>query len=808
MRLHSLRLHPFGRFSDQTVSFAPGLNVVLGPNEAGKSTLFRAVRTVLFEPSRLGKLRLNEIAGQLFPVGGGDHAAVEAILEARDGRYALRRRWGASPSAELTLPGGASVSEERTIGERMKRILPAAEGSFRAVLLAGQAELAGTVAGLQNEEGTAARDELSAVLRKAVQETGGVSVERFRRSLEKRITAAYGRWDMVRGLPEGGRGHKNRWEKGVGEVLAAHYAVEESRAALDAASLFDRGLDDANRGIAEAERALEDGRKFLAGHERTYRDARERGKMESDLRAAKADLDALQKDQAEWVVSLQKEKELAPAIRELEKRQESLQKEMREADAAEKAKGLREKAARAFALSDRLIAAQGKLAAAPRLDRERMEEIRQTASDVDSLQRELKSGRLAVQIRTRAAVHLEIREDLNASEGLDLGSEELRTFDAAWRFGIRHPDFDVSVKMLGDKEKAGKDLKEKSARLADLLTACGCADVKAAGSAHRLWEDLKAEAERARRNLADELGAEAEEALRVRVAALGPASTSRPLAEVASEAARAESELKQARADLERLRGRIGELKAGHQDPERLLLALAKAAQGEKSCRDALAAGAPLPEGYADAAMFLEAYEKAQGKARDTEAALSGLRARKEALLERAPESSAEELAGELAAREERFAAVLSRGKALLRVRDAAERLSAGGEDAVFGGLHDETARLFSAMTGGRWASLDMEGGLPAAARAGDGTPMPRDLLSAGAADALALALRLAMAAKLLGGQDGFLMMDDPLVDLDPVRQEAAAAEIRAFAAKHQTVILTCHPRHAEILGGSRIGLP
>jgi len=807
VRILSLRLHPFGRFPDRTVSFAPGLNVVFGPNEAGKSTLFRAVGTALFEPSRLGKIRLHELSRHLFPVGGGDHAAAEMVLETGEGRYTLRRRWGSAPSSELVLPGGASVSEEQAVGERLKAILPAAEGSFRAVLLAGQAELAGTVAALAAAEGLAARDELAAVLRKAVQETGGVSVDRFRRSLEKGLKDAFDNWDVDRGAPAKGRGLDNRWKRDVGGVLAAYYGKEEVRAALEAASAFDRGLDDANRGIAEAERALEAARGFLTAHERTYKDARERGRLEADLRAAKAEQTTLQKDHTDWVVNLKKEEETAPAIKELETRHGGLQKEKREAEAAEKAKGLRDRAARVEVLSGRLKAAIARLAATPRLDRDRMEEIREAASAIDGLQKALKSGRLAVQIKTRTAVHLEIREDLGPAEGLELGPEELRTFDTAWRFGIRHPDFDVSVKMLGDREKSGRELKEKGKALADMLSACGCAGLKAAESAHRLWEDLNGEAERARRNLADELGGETEEAFRARAAALGQASTARPLAEVASEAARADAELRQARADLERFRGRIRELSAKHRDPGSLLLALAKAAQGEKDCGDALAAGAPLPDGYPDADAFVAAYEKAQGEARDAEAALSGLRARKEALLERAPESSAEELAGELASREEAFSAALSRGKALLRIRAAEGRLSAGGDDAVFGGLRDETVRLFSAMTGGRWISLEMKDGLPSAARAGDGTPMPRELLSAGAGDALALALRLAMAGRLLGDGDGFLMMDDPLVDLDPERQEAAAARIRAFAAKHQTVILTCHPRHAEILGGNRIGL-
>ena len=54
---------------------------------------------------------------------------------------------------------------------------------------------------------------------------------------------------------------------------------------------------------------------------------------------------------------------------------------------------------------------------------------------------------------------------------------------------------------------------------------------------------------------------------------------------------------------------------------------------------------------------------------------------------------------------------------------------------------------------------------------------------------------------------DGFLMMDDPLVDMDPVRQKAAAAAIAAFAADKQLILFTCHPATAELFTGNLIRL-
>ena len=43
MRLESVRAYAFGRFTDETLELAPGMNVIYGPNEAGKSTWHAAL---------------------------------------------------------------------------------------------------------------------------------------------------------------------------------------------------------------------------------------------------------------------------------------------------------------------------------------------------------------------------------------------------------------------------------------------------------------------------------------------------------------------------------------------------------------------------------------------------------------------------------------------------------------------------------------------------------------------------------------------------------------------------------------------
>ena len=54
IRLLRLRLSDFCRFETLDLSFSPGLNLIRGPNESGKSTLVEAILAALFEKPTAG----------------------------------------------------------------------------------------------------------------------------------------------------------------------------------------------------------------------------------------------------------------------------------------------------------------------------------------------------------------------------------------------------------------------------------------------------------------------------------------------------------------------------------------------------------------------------------------------------------------------------------------------------------------------------------------------------------------------------------------------------------------------------------
>ena len=110
MILSNLHVTSFGALASLDIQLKPGLNVILGPNEAGKSTLYRALQHLLLTPVKLNKRSFREQIQPLLPVGGADTVSCTLGFRVGKERYRLEKSWGARSTAELELPGGSRIT--------------------------------------------------------------------------------------------------------------------------------------------------------------------------------------------------------------------------------------------------------------------------------------------------------------------------------------------------------------------------------------------------------------------------------------------------------------------------------------------------------------------------------------------------------------------------------------------------------------------------------------------------------------------------------------------------------------------------
>ena len=130
MLIKSLMVEGIGRFAKATriEGFSEGVNVLAAGNEAGKSTLFRAIRTCLF--SR------HDSKGQDIRDLAADDSQLPAIVELafeHDGRtYIITKSFLRSPSAVLT-ENGREIARSKQADEAVWDLLGVSPGSGRTV---------------------------------------------------------------------------------------------------------------------------------------------------------------------------------------------------------------------------------------------------------------------------------------------------------------------------------------------------------------------------------------------------------------------------------------------------------------------------------------------------------------------------------------------------------------------------------------------------------------------------------------------------------------------------------------------------
>ena len=247
MRITSLALTDLRRYRDEEFILSPGLNIVRGPNEAGKSTIQRAIELAL---TRKVTSSAADLDGLVSWDSDPDSRTTVALTftyedeegEPREGRLAKSFR-GSKGQVRLEL-GGDPITDPARADEELASIsgVPT-EGFFRSTASVRHHELAG----LQRDEG-ALRDRLQASISGADRGTS-----RAKRKLERALH------DL-----------QTRGVKNPGRLKVAEDAVTESAARLQAGEDALQRLEHDRDALAvsrehraEAETALAERRSML-----------------------------------------------------------------------------------------------------------------------------------------------------------------------------------------------------------------------------------------------------------------------------------------------------------------------------------------------------------------------------------------------------------------------------------------------------------------------------------------------------------------------------------------------------------------
>ncbi len=804
MILRELIMNPFAGAADRTVSFEDGLNVVSGPNEAGKSTIVNAIRVALFLSTKYTKREFDKSIERYLPISGGDTIKIGLKFEAEGESYQLDKTWGGSTSSSLVLPGGGLISNEVSVSDTLTELLVLSEGVYNSTLIAYQAGLANTLQVLSEESETSA--DLISILRKAVHETDGVSVERLGGLIENKYSDYFKRWDSAQDRPENNRGIENPYIKGVGKILETYYEEESLRRDLKSAVEYDEDIDQLNEEIRKSQKKNARLYKYIERHSQIAKDARKRQRLEGNRKTLQAEQREIRSVIKKWPEAEGKINRITKVKEELIKKDQELSKELTYSEGYEKNKDKLRVLDNAKKKHNSLKRARTKLDGMQVIEEDEFNELDELHHELDKLKVSLEAGKLSVTFRAKKAVHIKVEEDFKYEVEHQVDAKKSLEISAGGRVGIRHQDWELMARS-GDVgiDELEEEINECSRDYQTLLDELSMASFDQAKQSHKEYVKQKEKVVDIEEQYTESLEGEDYDEL-VKLAKKSPRKEpKRSSTIVAKEQGKVETKLEQVKTSLHEA---AEEIETWEDEFGSLDLLEELASGRERNIRELgqkITELEPLPDNIGDVDAFLDEFEQKETELRVLEGNINEYRIEIASLAGRAPEETSEELNVQVRDAETRYGNTRKEGDAIAKIQRVYEEVRVSMDDQTFDPWLSHLEEVVAPLTADRYRGTDLIEGDPSQAIRANGEVVPFDALSMGTKVGLGLAIRLAMSQYFLDGLHGFLIMDDPLIDLDPDRQIAAVRVIQEFAKEKQTIVMTCHPHHADMLGGRQI---
>ncbi|MBD3409911.1 MAG: AAA family ATPase, partial [Ignavibacteriales bacterium] len=441
MRIERLRLHPFGAFDDLTVDFSTNLTVVYGPNEAGKSTVVNGLLAALFGRTRWSDHFAKRLGADAFDAVvplGGDLARVELRFVVGGKRLTATCGWGARKDMTLVLPQGAMLENENAARE-LRKLLPAPPNVARTILFGDQSSLAETFDRLREDRNDALVS-VADFANAASRADDGVSIERFRQELDRRIDAHFRHWDEKRGKPAATRAGGRR-EKHLGELAKAFNRMEDARDRLERAERLEREIDEAEIDSRRAREELATIEARLKRDEPTLKELRKRETLVSKRHLARSKRDERKNDYDAWLRAESVVEDSGRDATRLRRELEAATKNRTRAERFGELRARAEKYVKSQTAMEALERASAALENIPEVTRASVAAVQDAVTKLERANAALEASRIQASISAKKPLALDATIDGGERTTKRLDEDEIETFEAGAKIVLRSADW-------------------------------------------------------------------------------------------------------------------------------------------------------------------------------------------------------------------------------------------------------------------------------------------------------------------------------------------------------------------------------
>ncbi|MDR5658523.1 AAA family ATPase [Serpentinicella sp. ANB-PHB4] len=807
MMIKSFESERFAGLKDKKVSFDEGINIVFGPNEAGKSTLVEAIYATLVKQV---KLKSNNKQDKTFkkrfmPYPHGDFINGKIYIDIEDKRYGIEKYWGSKTSLQLELPDGQIICDDAKALASISEITRFAEGTFDNILFAKQQHIKEAIKTILEDSDTT--ETLSSILRKVVMELDGVPIEKLKKKIEDTCQEYLKRWDIENQSPENNRGIHNPYKTDVGEILKAYYEKEEIRQDIKKVESLEEERSDIAKKLTAEELEIEKLEKRIEDMSKIEGEVLKRGMIEPKKQVLENKLQTLKEISTEWPKEEIRIEQYNSDIEQIQNEITTLEEEQKIAKAFEQKLALEMLIKKIEEKQERKNELQQKLDELPLVKQEDITELEENKAELDRIKTTMEAGKIIGSvINVKDQDHdLWVTTDLGERERLIKNS----TFKANGYVRVELGELLELELKTGEQDFT--TLREKYVDLQKLnnnkLSKLQVDSLLDAKLNFKSISNLQQEMKLLDSQIKELLGDETIEGLKEQRQSYESLKAPREMNVIEEEKKNLHDKEIDLKIKKQSTDAKLKKWISDYEETDKLLDEMIDVKVALKSIVNQLDKLAKLPEEFESAEAFNKVLTELRQALKEKSMLCNDL---KESLIEIGkdmPEYSSEELISIFKEKESRFKKALKKGKSLLKIREAFYKNLEEVDSESFVPLTKLFSEYLSELTLGQYKSGKIDDQFNIEIINKNDSDMPIHLLSMGTHDSVALALRLSVVAFLYRDQSGVLVLDDCLIDMDEERRNAAVQLIKRFSTKHQVIFTTCSKETAELLDGHIINM-
>lgn len=797
MILKKISCEQFAGLKNREMNLDEHMNVIIGSNESGKTTMLEMAYHVLNTSVDLKRNEKKDFFETYMPAEKetgftGDNIDGAVTFESSDGVFTIQKEWmkEENGNCKLTAEDGTNVKSRNAVQKKMRDELEFGQAVYRNLIFSSQKDGERVVKGIlqaADDSGMKeAKSELASRFTQAVMELDGVSIDALGEEIEKKITEYESNWDSQTNRPKSkSKSSGGRWEKNIGKILESYYIMEDIARAMDAAQKAEDAYEKAGREAADAKEAATS----------AEREANEFEKYVWDISSRKQNLELTQKHEKEREEYIQALSDW-PGYQKQQKKLLLLREELA---AAKRAHSVTERYARLSQYEKILDSLRERLKKTGNIAKKDYERAVFSQREQERLKASM-DGLSGLQGK------LEIQRDfiVNITQGADARSVPVED-------GVFQVDeaFQISIPDVMDLQICPRDINmndvllefsEHKEEQKSILLSYHTKNMQMLQEKYEAGQKLQSEIQAQEAALSAFLGEETRDGLLEEYKTIsGELRDIHEICEDISQICNPDC-VDEA---IGRLNSKLEHLEEKYKSPENLNQILLQKEKRLEELQKELGQMQEIPEKYKKYAdmerssalrLFEENCKEAEVRKKEKEIQLIQC---EKAL----PERTLEEIQPEYECAREEFEKnkeLCSHWKHIFSVFQATKE---GMKQNPASDIQENTKKYLEAVTGGAVTVQTGEDGLDMGV-VSRGSRMNYGLLSEGTKQTISLAFRLAVLENLYGSRKGFAVFDDSLIDMDPERRRMAAQILKQFSEKHQVIYVTCDPQFGKLLGG------